>query len=34
LTLQLKKAQEAKNDAEMRVLLTKINRIHKEKVGN
>jgi len=34
LTLQLKKAQETKNDAEMRVLLTKINRIHKEKVGN
>jgi len=33
LTLRLKKAQEANNDTEMKSLLTKINKIHKEKVA-
>ena len=32
LTLKLKKAQASNNDSEMKELLTKINRIHKEKV--
>ena len=32
LTLRLKRAQASNNDSEMKELLTKINRIHKEKV--
>jgi hypothetical protein len=32
LTAKLKKAQESKNDSEMKILLERINKIHKEKV--